>query len=307
MNLNDVVSSPTVKKQRGRPRKNGSHTIKKNKTEQRNIVTYEKEIILHMPISLRDIGQENNINKFEVETETEKEKEDIQPFYSHSSISDLSEKSPENISDNTKLSIQQMTKLLGEKDKVIDGLKAKLGIFASDGNTPYEKVKICSINFKLKTNGDGTIIVPPKIDIACWWDTCLFDGEPYFIPERYYDKKFYVFGCFCSINCAAAYNLNMCDYKVTDRHSLLKWMYNIPPSYEIYIPNHPVPILDKFGGSLTIENYRKNNYLHEKEYRILIPPMVAIISHIEERSQKKQNKCINVTSTDRFTFTPAHN
>ena len=34
-----------------------------------------------------------------------------------------------------------------------------------------------------------------------------------------------VFGCFCSYNCAAAYNLNMNDYNIWNRYSLLKKMY----------------------------------------------------------------------------------
>jgi len=83
-------------------------------------------------------------------------------------------------------------------------------------------------------------------------------------------------------------------------------MYQVSPSCDIYIPNHPVPVLDKFGGSLTIEKYRKNNYFQEKEYRVLIPPMVAIVSNIEERHRSKHKNSLSMTSTDHFTFAQAN-
>ena len=52
-----------------------------------------------------------------------------------------------------------------------------------------------------------------KTDICCWW-CCHKCDVPLSLPEKLYDDTFHVFGCFCSFNCAAAYNVNLNDYKI---------------------------------------------------------------------------------------------
>lgn len=287
MNLDDVVVTNIPKKQRGRPRKNGTHTVKKNRSAHKVPVIYEKEIILHLPISLKDVGT-NETNKFEV-AQTEKDDNNVRSILSMSDSSSSSET-------GQKLTYNQLIKMVEEKNEIINEFKNKFGTFRDDSSTSKE-IKIHTVKIGLDEDSNGHIIVPQHTNIVCWWDTCPFDGEPYFIPERYYDGKFYVFGCFCSVNCAAAYNLNLGDYKFTDRHSLLKWMYHISPKCDIYIPPQPVPILTQFGGCVTIEEYRKNNYLCDKEYRLLMPPMVAVVSCIEETPNNK-TKNINMILSD---------
>lgn len=285
MDLNDVVSSTKIiKKQRGRPRKNGLLTIKKNKAEKKSHIEYEKELILHLPISLKDVDTTDN----KLEKSSSK----------HESDDEISNESSNETSSSTtechKLTYNEVIKALHEKDKVINNLRGKLGTIYDDPCTLSKDVKIYSIDLKLDKDKSGNVIIPKKTNIVCWWDTYPFDGEPFFIPERFYDGKFYVFGCFCSVNCAAAYNLSINDYKFTDRHSLLKWMYNIPPTCNIYVPKSPVPILDKFGGNITIDEYRKNNYSCNKEYRLLMPPMIAIVPFVEESPYDKTKNINNM-------------
>ena len=140
-------------------------------------------------------------------------------------------------------------------------------------------LKIPLIDYK-----NGNQIIPEKTNVCCWWCTYNFDTIPIYIPEIYHDNKYYVFGCFCSFNCAAAYNLNMNDYKIKDRNSLLMnmalYIYkkNINDKF-IIAPNRE--ILDKFGGPLSINEYRKNFKSCSKEYRLIIPPMSSIIPSVE--------------------------
>jgi len=42
---------------------------------------------------------------------------------------------------------------------------------------------------------------------ACFWDTCDFDTQIYFIPTSIINDTFQVYGCFCSPECAIAYLL----------------------------------------------------------------------------------------------------
>src|SRR5690349_6873648 len=44
-----------------------------------------------------------------------------------------------------------------------------------------------------------------KTKMHCWWCDHQFNNYPCFIPTKYYKKTYYVYGCFCSFNCAMAY------------------------------------------------------------------------------------------------------
>ncbi len=63
----------------------------------------------------------------------------------------------------------------------------------------------------------------------------------------------------------------------------MKKLYN-----KIHNKNEDIPLapdretLKKFGGPLTIEEFRLNNNICEKEYRFIMPPMISIIPYIEE-------------------------
>jgi hypothetical protein len=145
---------------------------------------------------------------------------------------------------------------------------------------------------------DGKSLVVDKTDIACWWCTCNFNTPPCFIPEKVVENTYHVFGCFCSFNCAAAYNVSIDDYKVWDRYSLIKKLYN-----NIYNNNNEILVappresLNKFGGPLTIEQFRRNNQIVKKKYRMIMPPMVSIVPYIEEsyvdNSKFKKLKIMN--------------
>ena len=150
-------------------------------------------------------------------------------------------------------------------------------------NTGFIEKRVSKMNINFIDNKSGEQKILDCVDICCWWCTYEFDTLPCFIPEKYDDGKYYVFGCFCSFNCAASYNINTNDYKIWERYSLLKKLYN-----KIHNTNEDISLapdretLKKFGGPLTIDEFRKNNNICEKEYRFIMPPMVSIIPLIEE-------------------------
>jgi hypothetical protein len=119
----------------------------------------------------------------------------------------------------------------------------------------------------------------------CWWCCHGFETIPIGLPCKYIKKKFYLYGCFCSFNCAQSYNLNWNDYKIWERFSLLNIMkieiFNKQDNNIIY-PSPPKEILKIFGGELTIEEYRQTYLYVPKEYYHLLPPMIPIFTIIEE-------------------------
>lgn len=277
----------TIKK-RGRPRKkmiNNSSIIKLTEKKMTEQSTNDKELILHLPIYLS-----KEKTKIEKKPDTDiitkwinkNNENNITNDNDNDNIDSIS-KSDENLHDKIHILEIQLKK----KDKFINKLKDELASHRmSDNLTPNNlsnEIKYHLLNCRLIDNSNGKTIIAEKTNIACWWCTYNFDSLPCFIPERYDGDKFYVFGCFCSFNCACAYNLNMNDYKTKDRYSLIKLMANI-----INIPNdiYLAPqkeVLEKYGGPLSIIKYRENFIKCTKQYKLIQINLVPIDMVIEEK------------------------
>ena len=127
---------------------------------------------------------------------------------------------------------------------------------------------------------------PNKTDIHCWWCCHGFESCPIGLPYKYEDQKFHIYGVFCSFNCACSYNFNDNDIKIWERFSLLNLLYKkvfkcsgINNKVKMAPPRQ---VLKKFGGYLSIEEFRKNCQNNDKSFKILMPPVISIIPQIEE-------------------------
>jgi len=187
--------------------------------------------------------------------------------------------------------VQSLLREIKKKDEIIKKLKldSTKNIYRPESISRNIDIKL--LNMKLiNMNRDKTIF--EKTNIACWWCTYNFDNTPCFIPDRYNNGKYYVFGCFCSYNCALAYILKDDEYKKNLRISLIKKLY-----IELYgkdddlLPSHPKEILQKFGGEKTIDEYRNPKNLSIKEYKFIIPSIIQMQCHFEEK-YKEQNVII---------------
>lgn len=119
-----------------------------------------------------------------------------------------------------------------------------------------------------------------KTDIVCWHCTYNFNTTPCSIPYEKKNKEYTVYGCFCSFNCAKAYLLSFDGNNKWEKLQYLNQLY-----YEIYgeycdiKPSHPKEVLIKYGGTITIDDYRKYN--DEISCEILIPPLISIQPEID--------------------------
>lgn len=280
MNINDVISQTNKNKarKRGRPRKNSTIPTKSNGPRDKKNEMIEEDIILHFPLSSQDINKEQ-VNGFElIQTECNED--------ANSTESNLSE------NEDSEKTYQQLLNVIKEKDKIINDLESKLMVSSEAlESVPIiaKDVKLYSIDTPFDKNDKGNIIVPEYTDKACLWDTCEIGGVPCFLPDKYYDGTFYVVGLFCSLNCAVAYNLSLDDFKISERYSLLKWMYG--KTQEKISPSPPCRVLTKFGGIVSIDDYRKNLHKCEKDYRIILPPMACISQTLEERHRVPVKRC----------------
>jgi len=295
------------KKKRGRPKKSQQLIIPPtNKIKINDVIFEQDEIILHLPISNTDIQsldnnnkeiQENN-NLLKDHTIINKETENngdnqINENTVNTGLYDENEEKQYKILENNK-QINIIKKYREENEKLKKYLLEITPMYFTEVKTYPSDIQIYTL--------DGKQYIPKKTDIPCWWCTYNFDWLPVGMAEYYHNSTFYVRGCFCSFNCKASYNLNINDNKVWDRYSLMKLMYyqinkdKITSIADIIInPAGPKELLIKYGGTMTIEEYRKNSKILGKEYHTLIPPFFPINTGFEECTNNKTNsKTMNI-------------
>lgn len=124
---------------------------------------------------------------------------------------------------------------------------------------------------------------PSNTSIHCYWCCHRFNNTPFGIPIKYTHSRFHVYGCFCSLECAYAYNL---DSKVSsddiwERASLINMLAR-KLGYKTYIKPAPSKLsLATFGGHMEIEEFR-NYCSSNKIMNINFPPMLTMTQQIEE-------------------------
>jgi hypothetical protein len=109
-----------------------------------------------------------------------------------------------------------------------------------------------------------------------------------------------MFGNFCCAECASAYifeNNFLNDSEKSESYSLLNYIYRDGINDGIQISPSKL-CLKKFGGRLSIEQYRNNLMTSSKNYKVIIPPLTSIIPNIEETNI---NKTLNDIGTSFLT------
>jgi hypothetical protein len=253
-----------------------------------------ESVIIHLALNKEDIEKEGNDNMIidDVETEDVEEHEDVEEDSipekkKRKSPSLLTERSVnKTVKVNHKDGCNKKCKNCKQLKKELKELRKQLNIDEED--TMLRRVTKLDINF-IEVTSNKKIEWKTETDVACWWCTETFNTVPVVATEKYIDDgktnegTFHVFGCFCSFNCSASYILNMDDHKVWERYAILcRLYYKLFGKEEKIKPAPTFRALDKFGGKISIEKFRKGSLSWKKEYRYVIPPMVPIIPYIEE-------------------------
>jgi hypothetical protein len=154
----------------------------------------------------------------------------------------------------------QIYDLLKKKTK-----KNKNSAIARDSETlnNYSKTTIGPIDQNpgvvvMLKHGKTTKEWPNQTNVLCWWCCHSFKTFPCFIPTRYDEirKRYKVTGNFCSWNCAQSYYAQeFRQYRRGDMFMNMLKELQIPYSKIKNAP--PKEVLQAFGGTLTIEDYRK--------------------------------------------------
>ena len=269
----------TVKRKRGRPRKvTPKVQQKKDKDDEK-----EGNIICFLALS-DDESDNDNFTTRDTENKSSREKISsiTESIDEDESSSEESESSFENYN-NSAIDIKELIDQIKKRDAIIENLKKN----GTMGTNTHTATKHSNIKYHCTTlaNADtGKKFKPEPTDAECWWCDYGFETLPVYIPNLYKDEVYYVFGNFCSFNCAAKYNSKMLkDYKCDTRHALLQ-------SLKEKTTKDRTPIklaseresLKKKGGPDSIEKFRKDfNYL-SLDIRMSMPPMIPLVHSIHE-------------------------
>lgn len=169
-------------------------------------------------------------------------------------------------------------------------LSADMDMAQGEGGNPNENPAVSSLKvihllreFEHKNMNNEW---PASTSIHCYWCCHKFDGPPFGIPVKLYKEKFYVTGCFCSLECAAAYNFESKDglqQKFEQYHLMNAIARKIGYAHDVKRAPSRLA-LKMFGGHLSIEQFR--GFCHtSKLININFPPMMTLTQQLEEINQ----------------------
>jgi hypothetical protein len=127
---------------------------------------------------------------------------------------------------------------------------------------------------------------PSSTQTSCYWCCHRFEGPPVGIPLKVVDGRFFVYGCFCTLECAAAYNFNSHESmdEMWERYSLLNLLAHRlnPERGRIKVACAPNRLsLIQFGGHMTIDDFRQFGETG-RFVNVSFPPMMAVTQQVEE-------------------------
>ena len=105
---------------------------------------------------------------------------------------------------------------------------------------------------------------PRRTDLCCWWCTEPFATCPLAIPDRVHSGVYECFGVFCSYGCAKTYLVKDVSYARDQmtRSQLLTKLYKHLSGDDVsdQVGAPPRQTLQKFGGTLSIEDFRSGQF-----------------------------------------------
>ena len=171
-----------------------------------------------------------------------------------------------------------------EKNKLKQENTNKHSLILNDNNIKIKK-NLKHIMYEF-IDGNNRKSWPTKVNTYCMWCCHPFDNIPISIPYKKIKDKYYLFGNFCSFNCAASYIFSTNDDYTTkwERYSLLhllrKDLLGIDINKKIVLAP-PRETLKIFGGFFEIDEFRSKSE-ENITYSLIKPPMISIIPQVEE-------------------------
>lgn len=132
---------------------------------------------------------------------------------------------------------------------------------------------------------------PRRTDVCCWHDGEPFDTVPICIPKCIdpRTKRYAVYGCFCSLNCALKYMQDRDRFNTMN--SSMHLLHVARTVFGLHIPLHQRVVqapdffyLKKFGGHMTIDEFRNRSQVATSVIT-LVPPFISFSHVLEDNAE----------------------
>lgn len=126
--------------------------------------------------------------------------------------------------------------------------------------------------------------LPDFTDLACFWCCDTFQGRPCVIPLKIVDGVWNVYGNFCTPQCCMSYLLSetIDTHTRWERIALLNRLYGGSTCGRIYpAPNREC--LQRFGGPISLQEFREISESQRIRVDIQLPPMVSILASMDTK------------------------
>lgn len=137
-----------------------------------------------------------------------------------------------------------------------------------------------------------------QTELWCWWCCHPIQEDILHLPKRYIEsqKKYEVYGNFCSFECMKSYNNNEHGSFKQNQMMLISMMIQDMYGSGVHIIHAPPKeCLKVFGGNMTIDEFRnKQAHLHIK-YN---PPLIPLPPNIDIKPLKYNHRWINPEDED---------
>ena len=293
---------PKVKKKKGRKPK-----LKNLETSDKEINKKTDNVILYLPIHSEQLDSEfveDAYYKYKPDIPSSPKGYYAQDYDKYEKTTELVKKT-KNKKDDSDIAIDSDITISEELElstvdnnlfkEIDDKIHFKDMIKIMDKNKKFFKDTTKSIETKTEImtqfiEGNKRGEWPKKTSIYCYWCCQPFSSPPCGLPKKYINNKFYLYGCFCSPECAAAYNFNQYSSdEVWEYYSLLNLLYKDLYDTKIKLAP-PRNSLDIFGGHMNIQEFRKYNNNYNKTIKTVMPPVYALIPQLEEKYIEKRVK-----------------
>ena len=290
-----------VKILKKRGRKPSGKVLDIKNIEQKNITSSldpEKEcLIIHLPINIKDIDKisknKNEAGKLENIPERLSESE----FNSNVFMDiDTKQKDQKEQTLTTELQITETSdnkkkcyncQYLSERCNALHQKLQEVSNIKNIHDSMVNKIHDCKIDIIDTSN--NIFKWKDTTDIHCWWCVHPFSNPPFGLPLKYENNRYEVQGCFCSLNCAKAYNLKENNYRTSEVNSLIenfrRDLFGVDSIPVLLAP--PRQSLKVFGGYMTIDDFRKEFYLMNKSIIHLSPSVAPVRNLFEEEYHDK--------------------
>jgi len=124
---------------------------------------------------------------------------------------------------------------------------------------------------------------------TCMWCCHTFKNSKVHLPLQRKNEEYIVYGTFCSVHCAAAYNFNdILEFgDIWERYSLLHSLYFDGQNKATIQLAPPRVALSKFGGDLNIEEFRERS--SQTTFTVSLAPIKYIKTYSTGSSNVLQN------------------